>query len=472
MKIERFLAALGLAAATSAQSVSLNPDGLGQALIYPYYSVQSSNGNPYNTYVTIVNHTADAKVVRVRFREGRNSREVASFNLFLSPNDAWAGAVVGAAGSDFARIIAGDRSCTSPAFVVSQNESAPGITFNSNFYTGSFLDGQGTEAARTREGFIEVIEMATVVRATAQAVTHVNGVPPNCASVQGTTAFVDAAVPSGGISGTLTIINVANGMDFAVNAEALADLSNLAFYRPAEDFYPDFNAVEVLPVSMVTANGFSYRSTWNRGADAVSAVLMRSSWAGELILDQPTNSHTEFAVTFPTRQFYIAAGNNPAPFNTTCVGTDTTRGEPMALTVFNREEGGGTQPQTLFNCLASPVFELAVAGHSPAAPTTLLGSRNVATAATTVVPANTQSGWAKVNLAGLNRAALTSLFSSTRTSLATGAVTNGSHQYFGLPLTGFSVRSFENGTLVCTAGACQGNYGAAFPLKYTRSISP
>jgi hypothetical protein len=36
--------ALALAAALDATAVSLNPDGLGQALIYPYYTVRSSEG--------------------------------------------------------------------------------------------------------------------------------------------------------------------------------------------------------------------------------------------------------------------------------------------------------------------------------------------------------------------------------------------------------------------------------------------
>jgi hypothetical protein len=67
---------------------------------------------------------------------------------------------------------------------------------------------------------------------------------------------------------------------------------------------------------------------------------------------------------------------------------------------------------------------------------------------------------------------MTSLGSSTRLALATGAVTTGSHVFGGLPVVGFTVRTFENGTLACSTGACQGNYGGAFPLKYRRNITP
>ena len=62
---------------------------------------------------------------------------------------------------------------------------------------------------------------------------------------------------------------------------------------------------------------------------------------------------------------------------------------------------------------------------------------------------------------------------SLRTEIASGAVTAGAHVYSGLPVVGFAVRTFRNGTLSCTgAPNCQGNYGGAFPFKYTRRITP
>ena len=60
--------------ASVANAVNLNPDGLGQVLIYPYYTVNGGN----QTLVSIVNTTEHGKAVKVRFVEGRNSREVRS----------------------------------------------------------------------------------------------------------------------------------------------------------------------------------------------------------------------------------------------------------------------------------------------------------------------------------------------------------------------------------------------------------
>ena len=71
--------------ASLANAVELNPDGLGQVLIYPYYTV---NGNNV-TLISVVNTTSSAKVVKVRFLEGYNSQEVLDFNLFLSRFDVW-----------------------------------------------------------------------------------------------------------------------------------------------------------------------------------------------------------------------------------------------------------------------------------------------------------------------------------------------------------------------------------------------
>jgi hypothetical protein len=55
---------------------------------------------------------------------------------------------------------------------------------------------------------------------------------------------------------------------------------------------------------------------------------------------------------------------------------------------------------------------------------------------------------------------------------AFGAVLAGPHTYFGLPVTGFMVRTFQNGNLVCGTGTCQGNYASAFNHNYRTTITP
>ena len=66
----------------------------------------------YDNYVSIVNTTASTKAVKVRVLEGKRSAEVLDFNLFLSPNDVWTGAIVRTA--DGAGMISVDKSCVVP----------------------------------------------------------------------------------------------------------------------------------------------------------------------------------------------------------------------------------------------------------------------------------------------------------------------------------------------------------------------
>src|SRR6187549_3998986 len=95
-----YLAVAGVSAlgAGSASAVTLNADGLGNVLLYPYYTVrETSAGNAYNSLLSVVNSTASAKAVKVRFLEGKNSREVLDFNLYLSHNDVWTATVIATA---------------------------------------------------------------------------------------------------------------------------------------------------------------------------------------------------------------------------------------------------------------------------------------------------------------------------------------------------------------------------------------
>ncbi|MEP7067819.1 MAG: hypothetical protein ABI789_01210 [Usitatibacter sp.] len=462
-------------------AVYLNADGMGQALIYPYYTTQATNGSAYNTLFSIVNHAADAKALRVRFREARNSRSVAEFNVFLGPHDAWtAGVIPTASGS---RLVTHDTSCTAP-----RASASDGITFSSASYTGAASDGNGDGLDRTREGWIEVIEMATLVGGSATAVTHDNSfqgsrLPFDCSAVQvpeGPTLAIGA--PTGGISGTITLINVANGMDFSMNAEALAELSKRSLYRIASDAYPDFNSAEIDPISIVVANGFIYRSAWNRPVDAVSATLMRKSWAGEFVVDQATRSNTDFVTTFPTRSFYTEPTQIP-PF-VAASGHCTPdiysfAGEPVAMSVFNREErGGGTggtslplPPVSNFRCAASTVFGLYLGTGALPTPLTknslVLGSDNQAFASGNLGSSG-ENGW--LVLSSNSGLALTSRTESVRTDISSGNIVFGPHAFAGLPVVGFTVRTFQNGVLSCGSALCQGNYGGAFALKYTRAV--
>jgi hypothetical protein len=410
----------------------VNPDGLGQALIYPYYTARSTDGNPFNTYVTIVNTDGTPKAVRVRFREGRNGREVAGFNLVLGWGDTWAGVVTPT--GDGARLLTADRSCTAPAFASLDGQQY--MDFGNAAYIG---DGFGDTLDRAREGYIEVIEMATLTDGFGARV-------PTCDDFRADrniSAFVSSR--AGGLSGTLTLINVANGMDFTVNAEALSDMGTRPFYRPASDSYPDFNAAEITPVSAFLYGGKLYRTTWNSGFEAVHAALIRSTLENELVLDTPTLSGTDWVVTLPSRRFFAGAPELP-----------------VSLTFHARDDVIAYAPGVRLTWVSTVLTFRASSAPSGAGTSEVFGSQN---AWLVSLPGDPQSGSVSLGFtAPLFR------FEAATVVLADGSTANQSLIMVGYAALGFMARTFRNGTLACDAGACQGNYGGAFPHKYTKNL--
>src|SRR3990167_4729168 len=153
--------AVAVTGASAAHAVHVNPDGLGQVLLYPYYTVQ----NNFVTAIHVVNTTDQAKAVKVRFLEGKNSKEVLDFNLYLSPHDVWTGTVVPDAANG-AKLTSTDTSCIAPGQI-----SAGGEAFrNFEFAT----DPGSADPNRRAEGYVELIEMGVLTdSAQITAVTHV-----------------------------------------------------------------------------------------------------------------------------------------------------------------------------------------------------------------------------------------------------------------------------------------------------------
>ena len=195
------------AGANVAQAVNVNSDGLGQVLLFPFYSAVENN----DTYINIVNTTDQVKAVKVRFVEGMNSKEVLDFNLYLSPHDHWSAVVT--AKDDGAMVLTRDTSCTVPAL------PAGGQKFNPVLFVGDSVDGD----ARTREGYVEVIEMGNVTGALATAATHIGSgpaTPADCNALDAawlaggqwaTAPDSDMTPNTGGLSGYGVLINVPGG---------------------------------------------------------------------------------------------------------------------------------------------------------------------------------------------------------------------------------------------------------------------
>jgi hypothetical protein len=426
------LAAAAALLSQAAAGVSLDPGGLGQALVYPYFTVRSVGGDPFNTYLSIVNTTGTAKVLRVRLREGAEGAEALGFNLYLAPGDAWTAAVVPDGAG--ARVVSRDTSCIDPPSA-----------------------GSSTLSAGTTEGYVEVLEMATL---SGTAAGHVRS--RNCAALPGSVGVAGALqAPTGGLMGTLTLINVQSGRDYTVNADALADLATAAYYRPPSDPYPDYNAAEVARVSHMTVDGATYRLLWLGGLQAVSSVFMQQRVENELVFDPGTASSTEWILTMPTRRLHAVAGTYTAPFTGAC--------QEIGFNHFDREvltnipvgsDYGYPIPGPCVRFAAT----VATFKRSGYAVQPELGSSNLRELGLSGNYTNGR-GWITM----VRDPSMTSLPGSMRRDAA-GSEVRGAFTLRGLPVTGFMVRSFSNGVFSCGGSKCSSTFGGAFPHVPQRVI--
>jgi hypothetical protein len=478
------IGAVGIAG-TAGAAVHLSDNGQGQVLIYPYYTTRAGQ----DTYLSVLNTTALSKALKIRFSEGKNSRAVLDFHIYLSPYDIWTAVVVNTANG--AKLVTADKSCTAPAI------PAGGRDFTNFAYSGAALqgfprsggDGETTSLDRTREGYFEIIEMGTITNtAINAAITHASGAPANCAVVQAATMDMGVASTlivggqsarafkaTGGLSGTASLINVAGGTDFGYAPVVLEGFSppgveNIWF--AGQHDLPDLTFAD--HTSLVTYKGRVVSSTWYTGEDAVSALLMHDNIINEFVLDSATLSGTDWVITMPTKQYYVPVHNPSLGTDNTPLFSPFTRKFWLGGACeqinnwghWNREEnyvtindfpepspGSGT-----FLCWATTVVTF---DNSH-----LLGSVNKVN-----FPLDFENGWLKIPFNATDISVDYDQIDGNgfRHGSATQSLTSvNGDTYFGLPTVGFMVQDFINQN---AAPGILATYGGNFNHKYTTRIS-
>jgi hypothetical protein len=481
--------ALGVTGA--ADAVNVNPNGLGQVLIYPYYTVQQDGrGNAFNSLISVVNTTGSAKAVKVRFLEGKDSREVLDFNLFLSKHDVWTAAVIPSPGvsgqpAPGGEVITNDQSCTIPSNTLLQ----AGVNFVNYAYTGSAADGADPGLDRTKEGYVEMIEMATfpTFTCTYADITHISGVPKDCAKVTDTQAGNDAfGSATGGLFGSVQIINVMSGGDYDADAVALERFNFSANYQNSNSVSPQltdafprdsvvFGDPNPLGAHFKTDLGV-YVSAWPTPAylaqDTVSAVLMHDTVLNEFVLDKVTSSGTDWVVTFPTKRFYVHRGTGPADkifqrnFNNTAGACDD-----VTLSLYDREEESTSTPATFSppppTLTNSICWEANIITFNNS---NVFGSQNSAN-----INTGYQNGWLNLSFAappmGLTYHTLGNTTNTTHVWGAPGTTVGETKTYVGLPVVGFAAVSYTNGVLLVNGTQVLADYGSSLKQKDTTLIT-
>lgn len=206
--------------ADAGSELRVSTTGEGHMLVVPYFSAQ--NGN--KTLLSLTNTTDVAKAVKVRFRGAANSDDLYDFQVFLSPGDVWT-ADIHQGADGFAALSTSDKSCTKPTVV---GQSFKGTRLQP-------LWAPEVQQSNTREGYIEIFNMADIVPGSNldKAVVHTAGVPLCGAELTGvwtaidnpaaTTATLGAQMqsPTTGLMANWTIINVPNATAWSGAAAAV-----------------------------------------------------------------------------------------------------------------------------------------------------------------------------------------------------------------------------------------------------------
>jgi len=199
--------------------------------------------------------------------------------------------------------------------------------------------------ARTREGYVEVIEMGVVTDAASiTAATHVNGIPGNCdliranaksgSGVAGNGLFNalpagnGISAPEGGLYGFVTLINVNSGLKTIVDAIALDNFyegvlpTDDLHYTPG-DVAPNLSYVDTT-ADIINGNAVvAYNTNRALAVDNVSAILTKAVIANDYSIDADRQSKTDWVITFPTKRFYVNGTTPTAPFTQKWTGSQS-----------------------------------------------------------------------------------------------------------------------------------------------------
>jgi len=378
-KLKQLTLALGLALGgvgvmQSAQAVYISTDNLGQALIFPYYTV---NGT-WSSLFHVTNTSGRVVAVKARFRESYNSRDVMDFDIILSPYDVWTGWVAAntAGGAVGPALFTEDNTCTIGAI------PGGGVPFPAAIsYVSPYNDGGPTDRARMNEGYVEMIMMgASADVATyngpggtgptgfakefpyaAAAIHGADGKPADCnllvsafqtptllTTLQDTFpnmlggAWADAR-PLNILKGQYSLVNGPKGLNAVGLPTALANFRNVNNAANASLVTLQLETTEVVGGAV---GSVPYASSWHEPslfssntpgvyltgfgavpivgpiatggtAQNVSNALARSTvlneWSRRTNAAEGWVTSTDWVVTFPTKNFYVD-NQNSNPF--------------------------------------------------------------------------------------------------------------------------------------------------------------
>lgn len=438
-------------------AVTLNPKGVGEVLIFPYYTVN----NDFNSYYSIVNSSPEPKALKIRFLEGKNSIEVLSFNLYLDAYDVWTGALVPTTstisqhvGESSVLHIYNDNSCV--LYLPSFQEFLP--------YYLDYQDSENNNLQRATEGHIEIIEMGTVTGSTAASLSHdALGMPQDCSIIESNWGSegiwnidfegdptTDMNPSTGGISGSLTLINPTSGYAVGYDATALESFFNgNIFHTIAQPAWeePDPLLAHAFPESSFIYENQMMNFVWANGTEALTSVFQQDMLINQFNLDASFGGSTEWVITHPTKYLHVNGTTPVPPF--TKLWDSTSACEPFNLSYWDNE-GYQVNDGSFSSCYSVNVLEILDDDQTSTGTSGILGSGSLISLTTTNHINFTDQGWAEIN------------FDESMHYLK-----NNEQLLTGLPTLGFAIEKFNNAS---AAPGILAQYADLYPHKAQKKI--
>ncbi|MBS0319619.1 MAG: hypothetical protein JSR18_03690 [Proteobacteria bacterium] len=477
---------------TPALAVQLSTTGVGQVLLFPYYSA-AEGPPPFATLLTITNTSRNVKALRVRVREGRTGESTAELNVYLAGYDSWTVAI-GETESGQPGWGTFDGSCTRPAL-----PKGTMVAFSEAAYADDPYDHS---VERSREGSVDVLELGDYGLGSsapdgsiASKIANIAYNPAGCAAL-GPDSGVEASAPTGGLTGSALVISVLGAVSQAYEAVALSNFTDRKGDWSLSA--PTYSLESAHPAISVVRDGTGrmLRSTWSRGIDAVSATMMAASLNGEFVQDPSTHSETSWVFSMPTRWSYVRKGLAPMlPFRgpyASFGSCDVFHDPALTSTVYDREGGSfsicgmSSPPQRddLALCFSTTVASFSSGVLLPSRyPSAKTHSASGSPAVAATLGASADNGWLDLMLHSdaVNHAcsepdipqALDHHLVSGATTITNidGTTTSvPSITYYGMPVIGLSLSNYVNGALDLGYGGppLYSTYMSATPLR--RSI--
>ena len=407
-------------AVPAATDLQFGNTGTGHMLLVPYFSTQDGNA----TLLSLINtDTVNGKAVKVRFRGARNSDDIFDFQVFLSPGDVWT-ANVSKNKDGLSYLTTEDNSCTKPAKATINQ--TPFITARLNP-----LVTAEERANNTREGYIEIFNMADIKGTAADAqglfplIKHANS-KAECANKGTNTAWsaintdlaneaaykapaIGMSNPTSGLAANWTIMNVPKALSWSGSATAIEAVDagrNLGFgnivYFPqsstpvgvaATNYSSDplfgvraGTSEQYVAAALYDLPDMSTPYAVNYTSPAMQAIALAEAIETKAVINEywtepDIHAETDWVFSMPTRRYAVAvdyaADKKPAAVYNTAVNRHFTTGNTTmngdAVCVMKVSYNAWDREE---NSPASP-DDVVISPGTPTAPTLFCGETSV-----------------------------------------------------------------------------------------------